>query len=136
MGLSGYAAQVRYRADDLLDLLTADEADAIRDLFHQTGYDPLVNIPPPQAKAVFVFLGKAPTAQQQQFAKLTGQDRLLFWLRARYLALASANALEIAETAEVRAGGSYRGMMRAIAQACHPYPRLLTIDDLPGPSWD
>ncbi len=135
MSLYRYATEARGIADDLLELLTFEEAEAIRALFQREGYDPLVNIPPKDAKAVFVFLGKAPAAQSRQLEKLTGEAKLLFWLRARYLALASANALRLAEFAETRIGSKYRDAVRSIAQELHPYPEIPSIEHLLGPKW-
>lgn len=135
MSLSHYAENARYLADDLLELLTFEEAEAVRDLFDQRGYDLVLGIPDKDAKALFVFLGKTPSQQIVQFQKLKGDDKLVFWVRARFLALASASALSVAEVAESHVRSSYRSMHRAIAQAVHPYPMIPSIEDLLGPKW-
>ena len=130
MSLSAYLSQSQYFADELLDLLDEGEKQAAGALFDQSGYDLLVNIPPKDLKSLLVFLGKPPSEQLPQFQKLSHGDQLVFWLRARYMALSVVNGLTIADTAEMNVGRKYRQMHRAIATAVHPYPQLISKDDL------
>lgn len=130
MGLSAYLSQSQYFADELLDLLTEQELEAAGALFDQHSYDLVVQIPADEREELFAFLGKPPSDQERQFAQLTGNARLTFWLRARYLAFATADALSVAYVAEMHLKASYRGMQQAIAQAVHPYPKLPSKADL------
>lgn len=135
MSLYRYGVETLGLADDLLDFLTVEDVQPVRDLFDHHGYSLFLNIPPKDADQIFVFLGKPPAQQQRQFEKLTAEPRLVFWLRARYLALASADALTTADNVTMLAHGSYRGAHRAIAKAIYPHPQILTIDDLLGSKW-
>jgi len=136
MGLHSYASKAMRFADDLLELLNVEDKDAIRTLFDREGYSLFLEIPDTDTKNVFVFLGKAPAQQARQLAKLSGDARLKFWMRARFLALASADALSIAEIAERHVGDGYRTMHRAIAEAIHPHPTIPTIAGLLETKWD
>ena len=130
MRFSPYLSQAQYFCDELLDLLPDQERSDAGDLFDRCEYDPLVNIPPNEAQTLLVFLGKPPSQKQAQFQKMTGEERLMFWLLARYLALAAVDALTIACTAELHLGAGYRTMFRAIAQGVHPHPHLISKDEL------
>lgn len=130
MSLSPYLSQAQYLADEILDLLPAQDRQQAGDLFEAQGYALILHMTPQDQQAVSGWLGKPPSRRDPQFARLTGPDRLIFWLRARYLALSAVDALLIAQGVEWAARGRYRAACQAIAEAIHPYPRLLHRTDL------
>lgn len=130
MSFSPYLSQAQYFADELLDLLDADDRQRAGDLFDADGYALVRSMTPQEQKAVADFLEATPSRRAPRFARLTGQDRLIFWLRARYMALSAVEALLIAQDAEILARGGYRSACRAIAEAIHPYPQLVHKADL------
>ena len=136
--LDRYVWEAEAHVNELLDLKHLEEREAlIPELYDQ--WPALLAMFATPDKAVLVFLGEAPTAQERRLAKLATSEQVLLWVQARYLALQAAKALRLAE--DVRAvkerGMGYRQAVRHAAQATlrfqdQPSPEDLALLRLPG----
>jgi hypothetical protein len=131
--LDRYQWEAEAHANELLELMTEDERAGLRRLWFQDleRLEALLRDPP---KTAYVLLGENPSVRDRRIAKLPRGEFGILWLQARYLALRSARAMQLAARVAYVKGMKYRQSVRYVAQDVLPLQDQieteLSLDDL------
>lgn len=115
MSLFRYALELRGLCDELLDLVSYEDREfALSNLEPQFPH-PFLPLSQKRRDETLRFLTQQPSQRRKTWAKLDQQQQVRLWCTARYLALLSANAAQLALDVAEQCDGPYRQALGNVA---------------------
>lgn len=102
-----YGIQLRGLADELLDLVSHEDRELALSLLEPQFPHPFLPLSEKRTSAALRFLSETPSQRRKRWAGLDVRAQINLWCGARYLALLSANAAQLAQDVEAQCSGPY-----------------------------